>query len=115
MVAPSETKEATNSRLRAMDVGALTSLGTFVRTRLEEKRVVHLDRLTPYQGAFWEEQPYGGSNGSTWRVITVRTEPRGRKKIPIMCITNRALGKLETGVQREQFSKLTHCWAMTMR
>jgi hypothetical protein len=48
----SETKEeTTNSRLRAMDVEALTILGTFVCTRLEEERVVHLDRLAHYQGA----------------------------------------------------------------
>jgi hypothetical protein len=41
--------------------------------------VVHLDRRAPYQGTARDEGPYGGSNGSGWRVITVRAEPRGRK------------------------------------
>jgi hypothetical protein len=55
-------------------------------------------------------EPFGksglkdGTAGESWRVNTVRTEPRGRKKIPITCVTNRALGKVETAVQREQFS-----------
>jgi hypothetical protein len=40
-----------------MDVEALTILGTFDCTRLEEERVVHLDLLETYQGAAWEERP----------------------------------------------------------
>jgi hypothetical protein len=40
-----------------MDVGALTILGTFVRTRLEEERMVHLDRLAHYQRTARDERP----------------------------------------------------------
>jgi hypothetical protein len=40
-----------------------------------------------------------------WRVITGRTEPRGRKARPITDITNTALGKEEIVVlRREQCS-----------
>jgi hypothetical protein len=32
--------------------------------------VVHLDRLAAYQGAARDEQPLGGSGGSSWIVVT---------------------------------------------
>jgi 23S rRNA C2498 (ribose-2'-O)-methylase RlmM len=47
-LALSETKEeTTNNSLRAMDVGALPTLGTFVCTD-QRKMVMSVDRLTLY-------------------------------------------------------------------
>jgi hypothetical protein len=42
--------------------------------------VVDLHRLAPYQGAAWDERPEGGSSRSSWRVIIMRAEPRGRRR-----------------------------------
>jgi hypothetical protein len=53
--APSETKEeTTNDSLRAIKVGALTTLGTFGCTN---RMVINLDWLAPYQGAARDEWP----------------------------------------------------------
>jgi hypothetical protein len=52
--------------------------------------VVHLNRLSPYQGTVQDERPQGGSS---WRVITVRSEPLGRKARPITDVTSATLGK----------------------
>jgi hypothetical protein len=42
--APSETKEETaNNSLRAMEIGALTSLGTFACTDRKKMMVINLD------------------------------------------------------------------------
>jgi hypothetical protein len=57
--------------------------------------VIQLDRLASYQGAALDERPSGGSSGSSWRVIIVRTEPRGRKVRPITDVTNTVVGKEE--------------------
>jgi hypothetical protein len=46
-------KEKTTSSLRAIDVGALTTLQTSVCTERRKVMVVHMDWLAPYQG----EQP----------------------------------------------------------
>jgi hypothetical protein len=56
--APSETEEITNSRLTAMDVGALTILGTFAPTDQKSwTTVINLDRLVPYEGTTRDERP----------------------------------------------------------
>lgn len=48
----SKTKEAINSRSRAMDVEALPILGTSATTNQKSRMmVIHLDWLEPYQGA----------------------------------------------------------------
>jgi hypothetical protein len=53
---PYETKEeTTNDSLRAMDVGALTTLGNFARTDRRKTVVKHPDRLAPYQGTAREK------------------------------------------------------------
>jgi hypothetical protein len=47
-----------NSRLNAMDVGALISLEIYALTdRKSRMMVVHLDRLAPYQAAAPDERP----------------------------------------------------------
>jgi hypothetical protein len=75
--APSETKkEPTNNRLRAIIVGALTTLGIFALTNRKSRMImvlVQLDRLTPYHEAARDERPEGGRTGSSWRVNTLQT------------------------------------------
>jgi hypothetical protein len=55
--ATAQTKEEITCSLRATDVGASTTLGTFAPTDWRKMMVVHLDRLPPYQGAAPDEQP----------------------------------------------------------
>jgi hypothetical protein len=57
--------------------------------------VVHLDQLAPYQGATQNKWPL---EGSSWGVITVRTEPRGRKVRLITDVASIALRKEEMAV-----------------
>jgi hypothetical protein len=64
------------------------------------KMVVHLDWLAPYQGTVRDECPYGGSSGSSWRVINVTTEPRGRKATMITDTTSTALEKEEMVIRQ---------------
>jgi hypothetical protein len=52
---PKQKKE-TADRLRVMDVGALTPLGTFSCTN-QRKMVINLAWLTSYQGAAQDERP----------------------------------------------------------
>jgi hypothetical protein len=41
-----------------MDVGALTTLGTVGLTNWSRRMIViKLDRLAPYEGNMWDEQP----------------------------------------------------------
>jgi hypothetical protein len=55
---PSRTENETGHRLRAMDVGALTTLRTFAPTNQKSRMMVtNLDWLTPYQGAARDERP----------------------------------------------------------
>jgi hypothetical protein len=61
--------------------------------------VVHLDRLETYQGTASDERLQGGSSGCSWRVITVRTEPRGRKARPITDVTITVFEKEEMAVR----------------
>jgi hypothetical protein len=49
--APSETEKETAHKVRAGGVGALTTLGTSVRTDGRTMMVIKLDRLAPYQAA----------------------------------------------------------------
>jgi hypothetical protein len=46
-----------------------------------------------------------GNSGSSWRVITVRSEPRGKKARPITGVTSTALGKEETAVRLRAISE----------
>jgi hypothetical protein len=57
--ATTEMKEETiNSRLRAMDIGALTILGTFAPTHQNSRMmVIHLDRQAPYEGTTQDKWP----------------------------------------------------------
>jgi hypothetical protein len=55
--ATAQTKEETISSLRAKDVGASTTRGTFARTDRRKMMLVHLDQLAPYQGAARDDQP----------------------------------------------------------
>jgi hypothetical protein len=57
--------------------------------------VVHLDWLAPYQGTAWGKRPSGGSSRNSWRVITVRTEPQGRKARLIADVISLVLGEEE--------------------
>jgi hypothetical protein len=45
-----QTKEEATGSLRAIDIGMLTTLGTFARglRKVTKMMVVHLDRLGPY-------------------------------------------------------------------
>jgi hypothetical protein len=46
-----QVKEETTSSVRAIDVGASTTLGTFVCTNRRKMTVVHADQLAPCQEA----------------------------------------------------------------
>jgi hypothetical protein len=63
--------------------------------------VVYLNQFTPYQKTAWDGRPQGGSSGSSWRLITWRTEPCGREVRPITDVTGIALrernGKTSVG------------------
>jgi hypothetical protein len=56
-LATAQAKEETTSSLRAIDVGASTTLGTFVCTKRRKMTVVHTDQLTPYQEAAQDQWP----------------------------------------------------------
>jgi hypothetical protein len=60
--------------------------------------VVNLHRLAPSAGTTWDEWSEGGSNRSSLRVISVRTEPQEMMVRPITDITSAALGKEEMSV-----------------
>jgi hypothetical protein len=54
----SQVKEETASSLKARDVRASTTLGTFARTDWKKKMVVaHMDWLESYQGTTKDERP----------------------------------------------------------
>jgi hypothetical protein len=59
--APSETKEETAYRVEALNVGVLTTLGTFDRTNRRKMMMmmmmmmVNLDQLASYEGIAWDE------------------------------------------------------------
>jgi hypothetical protein len=61
--------------------------------------VIHLDPLALYQGTNQDKWPYGGRSGSSWRVITVRNKPWGRKERLFTDVTNTAFGKEEMVVR----------------
>jgi hypothetical protein len=49
-------EETTNNRRIAMDEGAMTTLGKIALTT-RKMMVINLDRLVPYEGTAWDEQP----------------------------------------------------------
>jgi hypothetical protein len=55
--APSETKEDMGHRIEEINVGALTSLGTFGRNKRRKMMAINLDRLAPYEGTARDERP----------------------------------------------------------
>jgi hypothetical protein len=57
-LAPSETKEETAYRVRTGDVGALTTLGSFVCTKWKRRMmVINLDRMAPCVGTARYQRP----------------------------------------------------------
>jgi hypothetical protein len=57
-MAPSEMKEETAHRVRAGDVGASATLRSFACTEWKRRMmVIHLDQLSPYEGAAQDEWP----------------------------------------------------------
>jgi general stress protein 26 len=54
---PSETEEEIAHRVRAINVGALTTLGTFGHTNWRKMVVINLDRLAPYEEITWDKRP----------------------------------------------------------
>jgi general stress protein 26 len=50
-------EETTNNSLRASNVGALTTLGTFGHTNWRKMMLVNLDRLTPFEGIAQDKWP----------------------------------------------------------
>jgi hypothetical protein len=77
-LAPSETEKETAYEIRAMDIGALTTLGTLApASRKSGMMVIDLDRLVPCQGAARDERPQGLNNGEEGE-----TKHRRRKHSP---------------------------------
>jgi hypothetical protein len=57
-MAPSKTKEETANRVRAENVGALTTLRTFACIYWNSRMmVINLDQLAPYEGTTQDERP----------------------------------------------------------
>jgi hypothetical protein len=84
----SETKEeTTNNSLKAMDVGALTTLGTFACTDWRKMMMVNLDRLAPYEGTTWDEQQ------EQLKSKHCANRATGRKTIPSTDVASTALRK----------------------
>jgi hypothetical protein len=54
---PSRTKEDKAHRVRAINVGALTTLRTFGHTNRREMVVINLDLLAPYYEATRDKRP----------------------------------------------------------
>jgi hypothetical protein len=77
---PSETEKETAHRLRPMDTGALTTLGTFAHTDCRKMSVISLDQLTPYQGAAQDELSYGGNSENSWSKHRASQTTRRRSK-----------------------------------
>jgi hypothetical protein len=70
---------------------------------------VNTNRLATYVGTARDERLYGGSSGSSCRIITVRTEQREEEARPITDVTNSALRKEEKivrliALRKKQFS-----------
>jgi hypothetical protein len=59
--------------------------------------MVHIDRLAPHQGSSRDEWPLERSSRSSWRVITTRSEPRGRKARSITDVTSTATKRRNGG------------------
>jgi hypothetical protein len=56
-LAPSETKKKETAHgVRAMDVEALTTLGTFACMNRRTMMVINLDRLVTYEKTAWDKQ-----------------------------------------------------------
>jgi hypothetical protein len=55
--ATAQMKEKTTDRLRAVGVGASTTVGTSACTDCRKMMVVHLAQLTPQQGTTRDERP----------------------------------------------------------
>jgi hypothetical protein len=81
-----------------------TSWRTLPPPKQKRKMVIHVD-LHFYQETAKDEQPFGGSS---WRVITVRTKPRGRKVRPITDVTSTTLGKEEMAVHSLKEGAMWH-------
>jgi general stress protein 26 len=56
-LAHSKTKKDMAHRVRAINVGALTTLRTFGHTNQREMMVINLDLLAPYYGAASDNRP----------------------------------------------------------
>jgi hypothetical protein len=67
--APQKQKK-TAHRVRAGDIGALATLGSFACTGQKKNDAVNLDELASYEGTTWGERPSGGCSGSGQRVIS---------------------------------------------
>jgi hypothetical protein len=54
----SETKEETAHRVRAIHVGALTTLGSSECTNQKRRMMmmIYLDHLAPYEGTAWDKR-----------------------------------------------------------
>jgi hypothetical protein len=50
-------KETTNNRLRTVNIGALTILGSFGHINWRKMIVINLDQLAPYEGSAQDERP----------------------------------------------------------
>jgi hypothetical protein len=55
--ATAQTEEENTRSLRAIDIGASTTLDIFVRTSWRKVMGIHLDWFTPYQGTSQDKWP----------------------------------------------------------
>jgi hypothetical protein len=89
-------EETTNNRLRAINVGTLTTRGTFILTdRKSRMMMVQLDHLAPYQVVALDEEV----GVEQLERSTLHTDPQERKVRPITDITSTALRKEEMAVR----------------
>jgi hypothetical protein len=90
-------RRGNSHRLRAIDVGVLTTLGTFDSTDRRKMMVINLDRRAFYEGTARDEWPSGAVSGSSCRVITLRSKSRWRKRRSIIEFTGTAFEKTNGG------------------
>jgi hypothetical protein len=92
----SETEKETAHGVRAVDVAALTTVGTFGCTNQRKMMVINLDRLAPCEGTAWDEWPQGEQRELLER-SHCENRAMGGKVRPVTDVTCTPLGKRRNG------------------
>jgi hypothetical protein len=74
-VGPLQNEKISCTRSKSHECTIIDHSRNFFPHQSEEDDGDRLDRLAPYVGTAWDEQPQGVSSGSGWREITMKTKP----------------------------------------